>query len=44
MQQLMGLEAAQLKEQLHGKLFYNPFTQEYEIAQKWLSGNVLLLK
>ncbi|SUJ03030.1 DNA methylase [Sphingobacterium spiritivorum] len=30
-----------LKEALHGRIFYNPLQQEYEIAERWIAGNVV---
>ncbi len=36
-----GLEAPELKEQLHGRIYFNPLAREYEIADKFLAGNVI---
>ncbi|MDV3871457.1 DNA methylase [Elizabethkingia anophelis] len=30
-----------LKEALHGRIFYNPLQKEYEIAERWIAGNVV---
>src|SRR5690606_27361770 len=30
-----------LKEHLHGRIFYNPLEREYEIAERWIAGNVV---
>lgn len=40
MSEISGLSAAQLKEALSEKLFYNPINRQYEIAEVFLSGNV----
>ena len=31
----------ELKTELHGRIFYNPLEQDYEIADKFISGNVV---
>ena len=36
-----GIEPSELKEQLHGRIFYNPLEGSYETADKFLSGNVV---
>src|SRR5690606_35062037 len=30
-----------LKEALHGRIFYNPLQNEYEISERWAAGNVV---
>ncbi len=40
-QDCTGLELHQLKEQLKGHIFFNPLENTYEIADKFLSGNVV---
>lgn len=30
-----------LKSSLHGRIFYNPLQNEYEISERWISGNVV---
>ena len=30
-----------LKDELHGRIFYNPLQKEYEISERWISGNVV---
>ena len=41
MSEISSLPADTLKEALHGRLFYNPLQQEYEIAECWIAGNVV---
>lgn len=41
MSEISSLPADILKEALHGRLFYNPLQQEYEIAERWIAGNVV---
>ncbi|WP_324756262.1 N-6 DNA methylase [Sphingobacterium thalpophilum] len=41
MSEISSLPADTLKEALHGRLFYNPLQQEYEIAERWIAGNVV---
>lgn len=41
MSEISSLPADTLKEALHGRLFYNPQQQEYEIAERWIAGNVV---
>jgi len=36
-----GLEDDELKGQLHGRIYFNPIGGEYEIADKFLAGNVV---
>ncbi|WP_407480287.1 N-6 DNA methylase [Elizabethkingia miricola] len=41
MSEISSLPADTLKEALHGRLFFNPLQQEYEIAERWIAGNVV---
>lgn len=41
MSEISGMPADTLKEVLHGRIFYNPLEKEYEIAERWISGNVV---
>jgi N12 class adenine-specific DNA methylase len=41
MSEISSLPADTLKEALYGRLFYNPLQQEYEIAERWIAGNVV---
>ncbi|CAD0002236.1 N-6 DNA methylase [Flavobacterium salmonis] len=41
MSQISGLSTDNLREALHGRIFYNPLEKEYEIAERWISGNVV---
>jgi N12 class adenine-specific DNA methylase len=41
MSQISGISADDLKTALHGRIYYNPLEQGYEIAEKWVSGNVV---
>ncbi len=41
MTQRTGIEVGELKEQLHGRIYFNPMEGEYEIADKFLAGNVV---
>lgn len=41
MSEISGMTDDALKEALHGRLFYNPLQQEYEIAERWIAGNVV---
>lgn len=38
---ISGMSGKDLKDALHGRIFYNPVQKEYEIAEKWVSGNVV---
>lgn len=38
---LSGKEADQLKKELQGRIWYNPLIQNYEIGDKFISGNVV---
>ena len=41
MVQCTGVEAEELKGQLQGRIYFNPIENEYEIADKFLAGNVV---
>ncbi|MDV3616153.1 DNA methylase [Elizabethkingia anophelis] len=41
MSEISGMSGEDLKDALHGRIFYNPAQREYEIAEKWISGNVV---
>jgi len=41
MSEISGMPADTLKEALHGRIFYNPLLKEYEISERWVSGNVV---
>ena len=38
---ISGMNIDDLKEALHGQIFYNPFQNQYEISQQWIAGNVV---
>jgi len=38
---ISGMDEQDLKDALHGRIFYNPLENEYEIAERWVSGNVV---
>ena len=41
MSQISGIVSDDLKEALKGRIFYNPLEKEYEISERWVSGNVV---
>lgn len=41
MSQISGMPSNELKEELHGRIFYNPLKKEYDIAERWVAGNVV---
>ncbi|GEP90734.1 Helicase conserved C-terminal domain-containing protein [Chitinophaga terrae (ex Kim and Jung 2007)] len=41
MSEISGMSGEDLKDVLHGRIFYSPVQKEYEIAEKWVSGNVV---
>ena len=41
MSEISGMTDDTLKEALHGRIFYNPLQKEYEIAERWIAGNVV---
>jgi N12 class adenine-specific DNA methylase len=41
MSEISSMTADALKEHLHGRIFYNPLQREYEITERWVSGNVV---
>ena len=38
---ISGMHTDDLKEALHGRIFYNPLQKEYEISERWIAGNVV---
>lgn len=41
MEQISGITGEELKTALHGRIYYNPLERQYEISEKWLSGDVV---
>lgn len=41
MSEISRMSIGTLKEALHGRIFYNPFQKNYEIAERWVGGNVV---
>nr|WP_198999695.1 N-6 DNA methylase [Flavobacterium sp. ASV13] len=41
MSEISGMSDDALKEALHGRIYYNPLQQEYEISERWIAGNVV---
>ncbi|MGV8963378.1 MAG: N-6 DNA methylase [Candidatus Saccharimonadaceae bacterium] len=41
MSEISSMPADTLKEALHGRIFYNPLQKEYDIAERWIAGNVI---
>ncbi|SMP07723.1 N-6 DNA methylase [Chryseobacterium profundimaris] len=41
MSEISGIAGDALKEALHGRIYYNPLRQEYEISERWIAGNVV---
>ncbi|MDN3706699.1 N-6 DNA methylase [Myroides ceti] len=41
MAKISGMTSDDLKQELHGRIFYNPLESEYEISERWVSGNVV---
>nr|WP_294894900.1 N-6 DNA methylase [uncultured Pedobacter sp.] len=41
MSEIGGMPADTLKEALHGRIYYNPLQNEYEISERWIAGNVV---
>ncbi|ANI89749.1 DNA methylase [Arachidicoccus ginsenosidimutans] len=41
MSEISGMTDDALKQALHGRIFYNPLQKEYEISERWISGNVV---
>ncbi|UKB78619.1 N-6 DNA methylase [Chryseobacterium sp. MEBOG07] len=41
MSQISDMSIDDLKTALHGRIFYNPLDREYEISERWISGNVV---
>ncbi|MFC3756561.1 N-6 DNA methylase [Chryseobacterium tructae] len=41
MSEISSMPDDALKEALHGRIYYNPVQKEYEIAERWVAGNVV---
>ncbi len=41
MSKISNMPADALKEALHGRIYYNPLEKDYEIAERWVAGNVV---
>ncbi|PWN64185.1 N-6 DNA methylase [Chryseobacterium viscerum] len=41
MSQISDMSPDDLKTALHGRIFYNPMDREFEISERWISGNVV---
>lgn len=41
MSEISGMPADTLKEALHGRIYFNPLEKEFEIAERWIAGNVV---
>ncbi|MEA1849667.1 N-6 DNA methylase [Chryseobacterium sp. MHB01] len=41
MSEISGMTDDALIEALHGRIYYNPLQKEYEIAERWIAGNVV---
>lgn len=41
MSEISGIAYEELKQALNSKLFFNPLNNEYEIAERWIAGNVI---
>ncbi|MXS69921.1 N-6 DNA methylase [Flavobacteriaceae bacterium W22] len=41
MSEISSMPTDALKEALHGRIYYNPLQKEYEIAERWVAGNVV---
>jgi len=41
MSEVSGMSHSDLKEGLHDRIFYNPLNRGYEVAEQWVSGNVV---
>ncbi|TDQ10202.1 N-6 DNA methylase [Pedobacter metabolipauper] len=41
MSEISSMASDELKSSLHGRIFYNPLEKEYEIAERWIAGNVV---
>ncbi|MBF7092610.1 N-6 DNA methylase [Flavobacterium sp. ALJ2] len=38
---ISSISTDDLKQALHGRIFYNPLQKEYEISERWIAGNVV---
>jgi N12 class adenine-specific DNA methylase len=41
MSEISSMPTDSLKEALHGRIFYNPLQKEYDIAERWIAGNMV---
>jgi len=41
MSEISNMTNDALKEELHGRIYYNPLQKEYEISERWIAGNVV---
>ena len=41
MSQISNMASDDLKEALQGRVFYNPLEKQYEIAERWVAGNIV---
>ncbi|MFD2939189.1 N-6 DNA methylase [Flavobacterium notoginsengisoli] len=41
MSKISGMNTSDLKEALRGQIFYNPLRSEFEISERWISGNIV---
>ncbi|EJL74358.1 N-6 DNA methylase [Chryseobacterium populi] len=41
MSEVSGISADDLRNALQGRIFYNPLEKQYEISERWISGNVV---
>lgn len=41
MSEISSMSVDVLKDALHGRIFYNPLQGEYEISERWITGNVV---
>jgi Helicase conserved C-terminal domain./SNF2 family N-terminal domain./N-6 DNA Methylase. len=41
MSEISGMPADTLKEALNSRIYYNPLQKEYEISERWITGNVV---
>lgn len=41
MSEISGMPADELKNSLHGRIYYDPLQKGYEITERWIAGNVV---
>ncbi|RRA95588.1 N-6 DNA methylase [Paenimyroides viscosum] len=41
MSEISGMPADELKNALHGRIYYDPLQKGYEITERWIAGNVV---